>query len=186
MAGRCSRQGARRSEGSRDDHVRVGHASTKVSRFRTRAVLQNDFWRHAQRERAQDKLRGDSHVADDGLTAKDLRAGIRNSGAVATRGRSAICGVPCTLSRPAFPRHTSKNLLGLEHGILWIKCDAYRHVSRRPPKRKPGSPPPVTPLRTIGTPPPTPSRSARPGAVCRCRSTCLCAARGCRSTSTRP
>ena len=74
----------------------------------------------------------------------------------------------------------------LEHGILRIRCNACRRVLRRPPKRKPGSLPPASPLRTIGTPPTTRSRSVFRTAGCRCRSRCRSAAPECRSTSAQP
>ena len=59
--------------------------------------------------------------------------------------------------------------------------------SKRPYRgANPDSPSPASPLCTTGTPPPTRSRSAPPGAGCRCRSMCRCSAHGCRSTSARP
>ena len=66
-------------------------------------------------------------------------------------------------------------------------CGPVLGRSEHPCRRvNPDSPPPASPPRKTGTPPPTPSRSELQAVSCRSRWTCPCAAPGCRSTSAPP
>ena len=60
---------------SRDDFLDVGRASSNVVCLQIRIVIQDGVRSQALRQKTEDQLHGDPHVADDRLAAEHIRPG---------------------------------------------------------------------------------------------------------------